>query len=143
MKEKWKSCRKIGYPNYLVSNKGRVKVKKTRHIKQQYHRGLFYERGYLRDCQYRYCYLCNKGKRKFFSVHRLVGMIWLKIPEGKNIKELIIHHKPINGKSNVTLNWDCYLQWCTKEEHADLHLCDPDFVDLRVDKDGLPIKPPF
>lgn len=46
MKEKWRSCRKIGFPNYAVSNKGRVKNTKLNTLKKNltraeshYHQG--------------------------------------------------------------------------------------------------------
>lgn len=84
---------------------------------------MFYENGRLRDHQYRYCFLWHKGKRKYFSIHRLVALLHLPLPNG-DLARYVVHHKD----SDVACNHADKLQWCTEKEHTEIHKNDPNFT---------------
>lgn len=96
--EIWESLVFLGYPNYEVSNIGRVKslkFGKERILKQ----GKM-KNGYL------FVVLCENGKRKLFYVHKLVAIAF--IPNPQNIP--IINHKDENKENNClnNLEWVSY-----------------------------------
>lgn len=97
MKEHWKLIE--DYPNYEVSDMGRVRNTKT---------GRVLRPG--RDkCGYRYVLLCKEGKSKIFRVHRLVANAFILNLENKPY----INH--ING--DKTDNRLDNLEWCTQSEN--------------------------
>lgn len=99
MKEIWKESI---IPNYQVSNLGRVKNMKTKHILIPDTE----EKGYKR--------ITAKidGKRKHFAVHRLVAFAFIPNPENKPQ----IDHIDCNKSNNRVDN----LQWVTNKENSQL-----------------------
>ena len=112
MSEEWRDV--VGYEGlYQVSSEGRVKslerkvphcsggerIKKERILKPGADRG-----GYLRVD------LCDGGKSRMFSVHRLVCQAFHDNPENK----LDVNH--IN--ENKTDNRACNLEWSTRKENC-------------------------
>ena len=87
-----------GYPNYSVSNLGRVKSKKTGKLLKSYQ-----TRGYLRVSLY------NDAGRKCKLVHRLVAEAF--IPNLKN-KSDVNHINGCRTDANV-----CNLEWATASEN--------------------------
>ena len=88
-----------GYNNYFVSNFGNIKnVKTNRIMKQRNHNG------------YKLIGLCKNGKVKSFSVHRLVGIAFLKNPDEKPV----IDHIDNNPTNNNVKN----LRWCSQKDNG-------------------------
>lgn len=94
-----------GYPNYFVSDDGKVftkdyygKTGKTKQLRTQV-RG----KGYIGVTIY------NDGKPKTFSVHRLIAMAFIPNPKGYNE----VNH--INSKRND--NRAVNLEWCNQSEN--------------------------
>ena len=86
------------YPNYQVSNFGRVYNKKyDRFLKPQVNHG------YINIC------LCKDGKPKLFRVHRLVAFAFIDNPEDKPH----IDHIDRNPQNNHVTN----LRWATCTEN--------------------------
>lgn len=97
MKEKWKSI--TGYPNYEVSNKGRIRNSRRNSLL----RPLLNTQGYLMVM------LRNKNSRKRCYIHRLVLITFEgSAPEGKETRHLN-DIKTDNQLSN--------LKWGTKVEN--------------------------
>ena len=98
--EKWKPI--DGYPNSLISNKGRVMslfrgVRKIRALQEH-------------ECGYLTLTLQRKDKTKRMRVHRLVAAAFLgPIPEG-----LDVNHKDGNKKNNNVEN----LEFMTRSENC-------------------------
>lgn len=89
----------INYPNYLIYDDGRVQNKKTkRFLKQNLHKT-----GYYRVILYK------NGKGKTFLIHRLVGLHYIPLVEGKNEVDHIDRDKSNNNVSN--------LRWCNRSEN--------------------------
>lgn len=87
------------YPQYSVSNLGNIKHNKTKKIlKKNVDRYGYY-----------YVILSNNGVKKFFRIHRLVGLAFIINPENK----LTIDHIDNNKKNNNVNN----LRWATHEEN--------------------------
>ena len=115
MAEIWKSV--VNYPNYMVSNLGRIKslgngsTRREKFLKNQKDR-----------CGYSYIGLNKKNKRKKFSIHRLVAEAF--IPNPNNLPE--VNHKDENKTNNfVYVNEDgsvdldkSNLEWCDKQYNA-------------------------
>jgi DNA-binding XRE family transcriptional regulator len=103
--EVWKDIK--GYEgHYQVSNLGRVKSLKNN--KELIMTNVKSNLGYLR------VKLSKDGKIKGFPVHRLVGLTFLDLINGKNE----INHIDGNKKNNCLTN----LEWCNRSEnmrHAD------------------------
>lgn len=97
MKEIWKDI--PDFPDYQVSNLGRVKNIKTGIIKKQ------------RINKYGYCdiKLNNKGIYKMFLVHRLVAKAFISNPN--NLSE--VNHIDGNKSNNYVDN----LEWCTRSKN--------------------------
>jgi len=100
MTENWKIIE--DYPNYMVSDKGRViNINRNKILKQ--HKTA----GYLRVS------LSNKGKVRHLLVHRLVAMAFLGTPpDGYEV-----NHKDRDKLNNSVDN----LEWCSRGrnmEHA-------------------------
>ena len=87
-----------GYPNYSVSNLGRVRSKKTGRVLK-----LYRTKGYLRVSLY------NDAGRKCKLVHRLVAEAFIPNPQNKPE----VNH--INGyKTDANV---CNLEWATASEN--------------------------
>ena len=99
MKEEWRTINE--YPDYIISNWGRVKsIKfgKERILKQGKNRyGYFYVG------------LCKDRKRKYYFVHRIVATHFLPNPENKPQ----IDHIDTNPQNNCISN----LRWVTNKEN--------------------------
>ena len=98
IEEIWKPIE--GYPNYEVSNLGRVRslnYNKTNQTKilTPWNNGSGYKLVGLR----------KDGKRKMFQVHRLVAIAFINNPNNYQI----INHKDENPSNNYVEN----LEWCT------------------------------
>lgn len=87
------------WPNYEVSNLGRVRNKKTGSIMRQ---------TLGRDGRYLSVFLCNDGKENTQRVHRLVAEAFL----GKR-RDLMVNHLDGNRTNNRADN----LAWCTAKEN--------------------------
>lgn len=107
VKEIWKDIK--NYEKlYQVSNLGRVKSLKKQIIRSNNYKQTFQEKiltpslsknGYLTVA------LCDKGKQKTFTIHRLVAETFIK---NKN------NHKCVNHKDENKLNNNVNnLEWCT------------------------------
>ena len=110
--EEWRDV--VGYEGlYQVSDQGRVKsldrtfidkIGRERYVKERILKPVLTHYGYLRID------LCASGKRKMFSVHRLVCQAFHDNPENK----LDVNH--IN--ENKTDNRACNLEWSTRKENC-------------------------
>ena len=87
-----------GYPNYSVSNLGRVKSKKTGKLLKSYQ-----TKGYLRVSLY------NDAGRKCKLVHRLVAEAFIPNPQNK---PEVNHINGCKADANV-----CNLEWATASEN--------------------------
>ena len=88
-----------GYENYLIYEDGKVQNKKTkRYLKQN-----TYRNGYL------YVNLCNDGKLKKHSIHRLIGTYYIPNPENKKCIDHINRIRIDNRIEN--------LRWATHSEN--------------------------
>ena len=109
--EEWRDV--VGYEGlYQVSSEGHVKslertyidkIGRERYVKERILKPVLTHYGYLRID------LCASGKRKMFSVHRLVCQAFHENPENK----LDVNH--IN--ENKTDNRACNLEWSTRIEN--------------------------
>jgi hypothetical protein len=98
-KEIWKSLDFMGYPDYEVSNFGRVKSLPRNTTKGKILKQGKQKNGYLTVMLYK------DGKGKTFTVHRLVCLTFLENP--LNLPQ--INHKDENKENNKVEN----LEWCT------------------------------
>jgi hypothetical protein len=97
MREIWKPI--TDYPNYLVSNKGRIRNKKTKRVLKTF----INQKGYV------IVSLSRNGKGKSFRVHRLVAREFVANPEGY----LEVNHLDCNRSNNYSTN----LVWCSREQN--------------------------
>ena len=112
--EVWKDI--IDYPNYQISNYGRIKSKqrfsnccygKQRLLKEKIIVPTPDKKGYLRIM------LCKNGNKKRFYIHELVAKTFLD-----NYDETkIIHHIDYDNQNNNYKN----LYICSRSEHTTLH----------------------
>ena len=117
-KEEWKEI--TGYPNYMVSNMGRVKslgrwidakCKGKRWQEEKILKPKINEKGYQRVCLYK------NGKHKYFQLHRLVyEAFYGEIPKGMQVNH-INEIKTDNRLENLNLmtpkeniNWGTAIQ---------------------------------
>lgn len=90
----------IDYPNYLIYDDGRVQNKKTKRFLKQF---------FNKKDGYYLVALSKNGKRKNFTIHRLVGLHYLEKIEGKDCIDHIDRNKTNNHVSN--------LRWCNYSEN--------------------------
>ena len=100
--EEWKSI--PGYPNYMVSNKGRIWSENKGGIMRQPIR-----RGYPSVLLY-----CKGEKPKKFRVSRLVAQAFLPQPEGKDVVDHIDEDHMNNRVEN--------LRWVTAKENREFYM---------------------
>ena len=93
--EEWTEIR--GYPNYLISNYGRIYNWKTNRMVT------------ICSGKYKTVLLYNDGEGKRFSIHRLVAMHFVPGEDAK----LVVNH--IDGNKNN--NHDENLEWCTQRDN--------------------------
>ena len=104
--EVWKSLDFLGYPDYEVSNFGKVKsLKRNEKILNQ---GK-HKRGYL------IVVLSKDNKRKTFTVHRLVCLAFLENPENL---PMINHKNEIKTDNHVD-----NLEFCTAKHNSNYGTC--------------------
>lgn len=97
--EEWKNIK--GYPNYKISNIGRVKSLNYRNTgEERILKGCKTKNGYLQ------VNLFKEGKVKNFKVHRLVASVF--IPNPNNLCE--INHIDEDKTNNCVEN----LEWCNR-----------------------------
>lgn len=89
-----------GFPNYLITRCGNVVNKRTKRILKNSINKDGYAKIRLSDSQ----------KKKSYSVHRLVGMAFIKNPN--NLPQ--INHLDGNKKNNKVTN----LEWCDQSENS-------------------------
>lgn len=91
--EIWRDA--VGFPNYEVSNMGRVRNKRTKMPMSQ------------RISKNGYCMITIKqcGKQHTTYAHRMVALAFLPKEDGKDC----VNHKDENKQNNVAEN----LEWCT------------------------------
>lgn len=98
MIEVWKEIE--GYPNYQISNLGRVKsLNYLRTGKEKIMKGYKDKYGYL------YVGLYKEGKVKMLKIHRLVALAFIDNPD--NLQQ--VNHIDENPTNNSVDN----LEWCT------------------------------
>jgi len=107
LKEIWKDITE--YPNYQVSNLGRIRNNKTHRILQP----LYKKDGY------QFIMLCKDGKTKNFRINRLVAEAFIPIPQcyiekGYTKETLQVDHIDECKQNNSVTN----LQWLTNKENC-------------------------
>lgn len=116
MKEIWKAIE--GFPNYQVSNMGRVRARASKTVKD-HKKGEIYEPKYRYPKRKHnkngglgnYCILAlyNNGVRKDIALHRLVAKYF--VPNPDNLPQ--VNHIDGNKHNNRADN----LEWCTNSEN--------------------------
>lgn len=101
--EIWKTIQ--DYPNYQVSNMGRVKsLGNNKHRKEKILKSINSNTGYL------FVILCKEGKVKFYNIHRLVAQAF--IPNLENLP-CVDHINTIRTDNRVE-----NLRWVTNQENS-------------------------
>ena len=96
--ENWKEIK--SYPNYLISNEGRVYSCK---------RSIFLKPRKNRD-GYFYVGLYKNGVCKMHKIHRLVSLAFIPNPENK---------RTVNHIDGIKINnFDSNLEWCSQKENV-------------------------
>ena len=102
--EEWRPV--PGYPNYEVSNTGRIRS--IDHIDNigRFRKGKELKQVSDGKGNYLYVTLCRQGMNRRESIHRIVAFAFIPNPDGYNE----INHKDEDKKNNVASN----LEWCTR-----------------------------
>ena len=108
--EEWRQIR--GFPNYLISNYGRVKSLE-RDYKYGSHKDIILKPGYRRG--YEKVTLFLNGKRYVKATHRLVAEAFISNPNNLPV----INHKDENKLNNRVDN----LEWCTPKYNSHYGNC--------------------
>lgn len=103
MKELWKKVE--GFPNYSVSNLGRVRNNQTNRILI----GSDCGKGYKIGKGYSSVRLVNESEVRHMKIHRLVALAFVPNPEGKPF----VNHIDGNTHNNDVSN----LEWVTNQEN--------------------------
>lgn len=132
MEEIWKEIK--DYPNYEVSNFGRVRtLKYFSNVTKKYYDRILVLKQKTSYCGYNHVGLSNKDGRKTKVVHKLVAKAF--IPNPNNLRE--INHKDGNKQNNSVTN----LEWCSRSDnikHAyKMGLKKPIQEYIRLKKEGL------
>lgn len=99
------------FPDYAVSDKGRVRNLRTDTLISPYKNS----HGYL------FVKLSNCGRTKCFRVHRIVAKIFVENPDEKT--KIYVHHKDHNKENNSADN----LEWVTAQENTDHEIRTPGY----------------
>lgn len=97
---------------YLVSNMGRIKsIGSEMSMRSCYgKKGTNILHPSSTDLKYKRIGLFKDGKRKYFSVHRLVALAFIPRIEGKDV----VNHIDCNPSNNCVTN----LEWCNTSENT-------------------------
>ena len=107
MEEQWKNLQFIGWPEYEVSNFGRVRSRKNGRgsRKKKMVDGYFILKPFVSKLGYPQVIFLRDRKRKYQYVHRLVALAF--VPNPNNYP--LVNHKDENRSNNQFNN----LEWCT------------------------------
>lgn len=104
--EKWVNI--LGFPNYMISNKGRILSKSRTEIWKGGKKNYLKER-IIKTCiinsGYERVILRGDNGKGYFLVHRLVALHFIENPQSL----AMVNHKDENKLNNVAEN----LEWCT------------------------------
>lgn len=124
MEEIWKTIE--DYPNYMVSNMGRVKaINWNRENKEKEIKPYTTYKGYLR------LRLCKNGKSKQFQIHRLVAQAFIPNPENKPYIDHINTDRTDNRAEN--------LRWVTNKENCNNPISKKHYSNGNKNKNNIPI----
>lgn len=132
MDEIWKRIEE--YPNYEVSNLGRVRTTKYySNAQKKYYDRILVLKQKTNRCGYNHVGLSNENGRKNKVIHRLVAKAF--IPNPNNFLE--VNHKDGNKQNNKVNN----LEWCTRSYNVThayrLGLKKPIQEYIRLKKEGV------
>lgn len=135
MEEIWKTIE--DYPNYMVSNMGRVKRIASYDSSKHYRKEKFLSLKTTKDGYYEYT-LCKDGKLKSFKVHRLVCETFLSNPENKPYVDHINTNRTDNRVEN--LRWVTQKENCNNPNSKNNYVLAGSIPVLQFSKDGSFIK---
>lgn len=108
MREIWKKIKE--YPNYEISNLGRVKsLKFYSNVHKKYYDRVLILKEKTNKYGYKMIALSNENGRKCFTIHRLVAKAF--IDNKSNYNE--VNHIDGNKSNNKFNN----LEWCTRRDN--------------------------
>lgn len=120
-REEWRDIE--DYPNYEVSNIGRVRNKTTKYVlKPQKFMGK----------KYYYVCLSNNGIQKKERIHRLVATAF--IPNPKNLPE--VNHKDEEPSNNFVDN----LEWCSRSDNVNYGTRNKRAAEKMIDNVNAPMQ---
>lgn len=101
--EEWKNLGDVvGFPQYSVSNLGRIRTDKTGRIRK-----------FKTDKDgYQHVVLSNDGQKGFYMVHRLVALAFIPITHELPADQLEVNHLGNKDDNRVYM-----LEWTTKQEN--------------------------
>lgn len=102
--EEWRPV--PGYPNYEVSNTGRVRSIDRIDALGRLHKGIELKQFSDGKENYLYVTLCKPGTNRHECVHRIVAFAFIPNPDGHNE----INHIDEDKKNNAVWN----LEWCSR-----------------------------